>query len=123
MMENRCDRKDDCRDNSDEKGCKLLWLDKDYNKEVPPSSLLSPCLHVNVSISLLKVFDINEERGAIDLQFEITLDWIDKRITYNNLKNDTYLNSLKGEEMQKIWLPLVIYDNTNQKETSRLGEN
>ena len=122
-MEERCDRKMDCRDESDETGCKLSWLKRNYNREVPPSSPLSPIFNVSISMVLLKVYDINIEKGAIDLQFEITLEWIDSRITYYNLKNDIYLNSLKNQEIRSIWLPLVIYANTNQKETTRLGEN
>ena len=59
----------------------------------------------------------------IDLQFEVVLEWKDQRITYNNLKKDFAFNALTGVEMNSIWLPVLIYVNTDQKETTRLGEN
>ena len=33
------------------------------------------------------------------------------------------MNALTNEKIQMIWLPVLIYDNTDQKETTRLGEN
>ena len=31
------------------------------------------------------------------------------------------MNALTKEDIEKIWLPLIVYDNTDQKETTRLG--
>ena len=62
---------------------------------------------------------VNE--NTIDLQFEIILNWKDYRISYSNLKNESFLNALTKENIESIWLPLVVYENTNQKETTRLG--
>ena len=42
---------------------------------------------------------------------------------YRNLKKKTSLNALTDEDIKAIWLPLIVYDNTDQKETTRLGEN
>ena len=120
-MEERCDRKRNCRDESDEIGCQTVLLQESYNKEVPPSPLLSQFLNINISINLLKVFDIKEDENSIKLQFEITLKWVDDRVTYHNLKKKTFLNTLTEKELKSIWLPLIIYDNTDQKETTRLG--
>ena len=35
---------------------------------------------------------------------------------------ETSLNALTDEDINTIWLPLVVYDNTDQKEVTRLGE-
>ena len=43
-------------------------------------------------------------------------------MTYQNLKKETSLNALTDEDILKIWLPLIVYDNTDQKEVTRLGE-
>ena len=101
-------------------------LVKGYNKNIPPFSrkrfseeIVS--VEVNVSLRLLKIVDIDEVDHTIDLQFEIILEWKDHRITFNNLKERAYLNALTEEDTKSIWLPLVVYDNTNQKETTRLG--
>ena len=72
-------------------------------------------------MKLLKIVDIDEVEHTIDLQFEINFEWNDYRITFNNLKLEEYLNALREEDIKSIWLPLVLYDNTNQKETTRLG--
>ena len=126
-MKYRCDHLPHCKDKSDEKGCNLLTLTEGYNKIVPPfsrtkSRTIIP-VSVNVSLRLLSVMGIDEDENTIDLQFEIILDWRDYRISYSNLKNETFLNSLTKEEIQSIWLPLVIYDNTNQKESTKLSWN
>ena len=119
----------DCKDGSDEDGCQLLILMKGYNKNVPPLSFNNLAnktivpVTVNVSLKLLKVVDIAEVENSIDLQFQITLEWTDHRITYNNLKHKTYLNALTDHDATQVWLPLVVYANTNQRETSRLGNS
>ena len=56
------------------------------------------------------------------MQFSITLKWIENRATYQNLKKEKTLNSLNRKEIEKLWLPEVIYENTDMKDTSRLGE-
>ena len=37
------------------------------------------------------------------------------------MKSKYYLNALSESEIKTLWLPLVIYTNTDQKETTRLG--
>lgn len=49
------------------------------------------------------------------------LEWKENRAIYQNLKNESYLNALSMEEINRLWLPLVIYTNTDQQETTRLG--
>ena len=75
----------------------------------------------NVSLRLLKVMDINERENTVDLKFEVILEWRDHRITYNNLKEVSFLNTLTRDDMESIWLPIVVYQNTDQEETTRLG--
>merc|ERR1719278_2150806 len=76
---------------------------------------------VNVSLLLYKVVAIEEEDHSIELQFQITLEWKENRATYHNLKSRTYLNALSQDEINTLWLPLVVYLNTDQQETTRLG--
>ena len=128
LLEQRCDTLPNCRDKSDEKGCHLLVLEDGYNKRIPPitttlstgptSMLPVTC---DVSIVLSKVVHIDEENHAIEFQFEILLEWKDNRVTYHNLKPDVSLNALNDTEMRRLWLPLVIYENTDDKESTRLG--
>ena len=123
-LDERCDQLPNCRDKSDEQGCNLLLLEDGYNKRIPPitMSFEGPLPVIcNVSITLSKVVHIDEENHAIKLQFEILLEWRENRAVYHNLKEDEALNALNDTEIRNLWLPLVIYENTDDKESTRLG--
>ena len=48
------------------------------------------------------------------------LEWRETdRVTYHNLKKEISLNTLSN--INELWLPLIIYDNTDQKESTRLA--
>ena len=123
----RCDQIPNCKDHSDEKGCQILFLEEGYNMRVPPVDKIEEEMDkiipvpVNVSLALLKVVNIDEEDHNIEFQIQITLEWKDNRALYHNLKPETYLNALSLTEIQRLWLPLLIYTNTDQQETTRLG--
>ena len=127
-MEERCNQMPNCKDKSDEMDCRILVLERGYNQRVPPVgtttsgdvTTLKP-VEVKVSLTLFKVVAIEEEDHSIQLQFQITLEWKENRATYHNLKSESYLNALSTEEINTLWLPLVIYLNTDQQETTRLG--
>ena len=105
----------------------MLTLSGGYDKNVPPFKMKSSVddtitpVAVDVTIRLLKIMGIDEDGNTIDLQFEIMLEWLDYRLDYNNLKEQTYLNALTEEDKKNIWLPMVVFDNTDQKEMTRLG--
>ena len=108
-------------------GCKILFLNQGYNKRVPPVTAkgfsgdeIEP-VPINISLELLKVVAIDEEDHSIELQFQITLEWKENRATYHNLKKKTNLNALSSDDINRLWLPLVVYTNTDQQETTRLG--
>ena len=69
----------------------------------------------------MKVVEIEEVDHSIHMQFQISLEWKENRVTYQNLKDKTSLNALTDHDISKLWLPLVIYGNTDQKESTRLG--
>ena len=84
-MEERCNQLPDCRDKSDEVGCQLILLESNYNMYIPPlgrsqSGGVIP-VNVSISISLMKVVEIEEVDHSIHLQFQISLQWKDNRIT------------------------------------------
>ena len=76
---------------------------------------------MKVSLTLQKVIAIKEVDYSISFKFKIALKWYENRVTYQNLKNDSTTNLLTQEEVKMLWLPLVIYWNTDQDETTRLG--
>ena len=121
-MLKRCNQLPNCRDESDERNCQILVLKDGYNKKVPPIESDDP-VNVSVSINLLKLVDISEGDYSIEIQFEITMKWKENRATYHNLKDRESLNALPQEDFERLWLPKVIYENTDQKESTRLGSN
>ena len=107
-MEERCDQLPQCKDESDERECKILVLKKGYNKNVPPIISLGGKkgrVNVSISIDLLKLVDIDEADYTIEIQFEITLAWKENRATYYNLKVDEILNALTQTDIAELWLP------------------
>ena len=125
-MKERCNQVPDCRDESDENGCQLIIFRNNYNKNIPPIGRTidgsSVPAQVSISITLMKVVEIEETDHSIHLQFRINLQWKENRVKYQNLKEETSLNALTNSDISKLWLPLVMYDNTDQKQSTRLGE-
>jgi hypothetical protein len=127
-MEQRCDQLPDCRDESDEMNCQLLVLKKSYNKKDPPITSVSSSdrtivpVPVHISINLLKIVSMEEVQHKIDFQFGIILEWKENRAIYQNLKAETSLNALTQEDISQLWLPYVIYANTDMKEAVKLED-
>ena len=70
----------------------------------------------------MKVVEIEETDHSIHLQFEINMQWRENRVKYQNLKVKTSLNALTKKDIEMLWLPLIVYANTDQEKTTRLGE-
>ena len=76
---------------------------------------------VNISLVLLKVFNI-EVNHAIDFKFEISMEWFEKRVKYHNLKEEITLNRLTSSEMAELWIPYVIYHNTDMMDAVKMDD-
>ena len=116
-MDHRCDRIVDCPDNSDEKGCRILKIDKTtYIQEYPPITAdeeRSPIkIPINISVDVLNILDIDEVAGTFTVSFELHSTWFDPRLTYVNLKNNTDLNTLTEQEKLDVWSPIIVFGNT-----------
>ena len=105
-------------------GCDIMVLKAGYNRNIPPISSkngLKIAVDVNVSLDIFKLVDIKEEDYSIEIQFQITMVWKENRVKYQNLKVNESLNALTQEDIERLWLPRVIFENTDQKDTTRLG--
>ena len=97
-------------------------MQKNYNKNLPPISQAQDGsiipVQVIVSLDLMRVVEIKEIFHSIRLQFRLTLQWRENnRVLYQNLKRETTLNVLTENDKQRLWLPRIVYENTDQKES------
>ena len=124
-MEERCDQIMHCRDQSDEDNCSLLVLKKGYNKEVAPfiynktRKEVDP-VKIDVSTSIRNIIDISEVNHIIELKFDILMEWYEYRVDYHNLKTVKALNTLSDEELRSLWIPYIIFQNTDNNEAVEL---
>ena len=52
----------------------------------------------------------------IDLKFNLILEWLDHKVEWVNLKADNHLNTLSNIELDKLWLPKVLFQNSDNIE-------
>ncbi len=98
----------------DEIGCEILTTDRSYLKDVPPPSD-GELTNVMVSLDLLEILEISEVGNIITMQIDLRLSWTDRRLTLLNLKTEKNLNTLIPAFRQKIWIPHVVFYNTQKK--------
>ncbi len=108
---------------SDEIDCNILSTDRSYIKEVPPPAADGGLVEVKVAVDVLSVLDITEVDNTITLQIEMKLTWLDRRLTMYNLKVDKDLNTLTQEFRNRIWIPEVVFYNTQKKLKSQNDED
>ena len=73
-IEERFDQSVDCEDSSDENNCKLLNMEKNYNKGTPAffldkRSKTIKTAKVNISLTVTNVLDIKEVKHEIELKY------------------------------------------------------
>jgi hypothetical protein len=53
----------------------------------------------------------------------MTLMWRDPRLTFHNLKNETYQNTIGIVDAEKIWQPVVVFYNTKDRDETKVRKN
>ena len=120
-MLRRCDNFQDCQDVSDEKNCMLVFKDSEkYLKDkTPPAGNGAKKLPVELSIDVKEIISIDEVEQIINIQFQLALSWFDGRLQYYNLKEDKIMNTLTFAELDEIWVPLILFSNTQHQLISK----
>ena len=121
-MGNRCDQKEDCMDVSDEKNCLTVFVDpKKYLKDKPPPALDGEeKTEVKVRVDLLQILTLSVVEMKITTKYNLYLEWVDPRIIFYNLKENQNLNGLVQDELEKMWIPKIIFANTQSNVSSSL---
>ena len=70
---------------------------------------------VNISVSLSTIMDISEVGGYFQVQFDLIINWFESRLRFKNLKDDMNLNSFLPTENHEVWVPELIFVNTENK--------
>ena len=92
-------------------------------KKIPPfifnitTAKIEP-LDVLVSIQIQDVLKISEVNHEYSLKFTFIMEWYDYRLRFHNLKFRKSANALTIEEVQKIWIPQLIFSNTENDEAT-----
>ena len=66
----------------------------------------------NFSLEILVIQEIREIQQILQLKFSLRMSWLDSRLDFYNIKLDESVNVISLEELNKIWLPVVVFDNT-----------
>ena len=56
----------------------------------------------------------------LQLKFNLRMEWVDARLEFYNIKLDETMNVITNEELERIWLPIIVFDNTESDQRSIL---
>ena len=113
-MSKRCNKINECNDNSDEEDCHLVKLSKSYDKIRSPVKFGMDHNPVNLTtqVTVLNVDIIDSLHMQIGITFEAHVKWNDDRLNFENIEPNGK-NLLPTEIANKLWLPCenIIHDN------------
>ena len=104
-------------------------------------------VNINVSMSIIDIIKIEEVDHVYTLKFRLVLEWsviscsntaltkssndaerlteqeigrYDYRIKYFNLKKTRSQNALALEDVHRLWIPFLVFDNTEKNEATKV---
>lgn len=107
----RCDTKLNCEDGSDESGCNYVVFNDQYVKEIAPIDRDQNNLNVFFNVSILDIPYIDTYEMKLTVSFVLNLRWQDFRLMFQNLNENSDLNSLSKEDRDALWKPNIVIDN------------
>ncbi|XP_071533859.1 uncharacterized protein [Panulirus ornatus] len=112
-LDNRCDLKYDCRDNTDELECHTVAFPRDYQDHLPPraSGIDQKSLPIIVTINI-ESLSVQTMEMTMEVSYRLELTWLDNRLQYQNLKVENTLNILPASTVDRLWTPQVDFINT-----------
>ena len=58
--------------------------------------------------------EIKEIEQILQLKFNLRMTWVDARLDFYNIKLKETMNVISTDELNKIWLPKIIFHNTER---------
>merc|ERR1712240_927674 len=71
---------------------------------------------VTVSVDLKNILKVDETQDIFETKLILHLNWLDRRLNFNNLKTDRNKNMMSKKERNKIWSPPALFENTKTSE-------
>ena len=122
-LEQRCDGRTDCQDESDEQECKAFVTYDGYKKFLaPPPVRNEKKLLLNVSINIDKIIEINDNDGFFMTKWTMNRKWLNPQLTYQNLKRSPVKNRISVDEIKKIWTPWFVFENIRYKDDTKRSD-
>jgi hypothetical protein len=79
---------------------------------MPPPLNTNGKLGVTLTLELTQVYNVEELKHEFSAAFSLGINWIDKRVEFNNLEEFIDRNILGPSEKDKIWTPKLVFQNT-----------
>ena len=93
----------------------MIEFDSSYNKFLsPPVEGGDTKLSVLASVSLHSVSGLDPILASCKAEFTVTLKWRDERLRFNNLRDESNMNTIRPAEIDQIWFPKFYFDNTGE---------
>ena len=94
----------------------------DIRYRIRISSALQVWTVQSLNYLLLTQINSSEVGGYFQVQFVLTLKWLETRLQFKNLKDDFSLNNFLPSEVEKVWVPELTFSNTEEKPTTIVDE-
>ena len=65
-------------------------------------------------MEIIVVQEIKEIQQVLQLKFRLRMTWLDARLDFFNIKMDETMNVISLDELNRIWLPVIIFQNTEE---------
>ncbi|XP_042235290.1 uncharacterized protein LOC121874999 [Homarus americanus] len=108
----RCDLKFDCGDKTDESFCDIVNFPDDYRSKLPPRPASDRALAISVNVTM-DTLNVDTTTMMLTVSYNLRITWYDNRLTYNNLKHLTRLNTVSQEQVDQLWRPTIGFINTD----------
>ena len=120
----KCNYVADCFDNSDENECSTLNLEgmETYDVGILDIFTNKEKKIINMSIDIHNIESIEEVNMRFTADFTVTAEWIDTRLTWNDLNKDVYLNMPSKEAKEKFWIQIFVFSSPDRRDIRAVFE-